>query len=98
MRAFAQAHGFAAHVAGMSQEEVSRRVAAGTLRDVLGVLPSLRAQVGEHFRVLEALAQEADVIVGAAVFIAGTSLAERFGKPYVYVALAPVVCREMTTA
>jgi UDP:flavonoid glycosyltransferase YjiC (YdhE family) len=86
---FVQSHGLEAHVAGMSYEEISRRVASGSLRDVLGVLPTMRAQVGQHFEVLEPLAREADVIVGASVFIAGTSLAERFGKPYVYVALVP---------
>ena len=90
-RGFAQAHGFDAHVAGMSYEEVSRRVASGRVRDVLSVLPSMRAQVPLHFAALEALARDADVLVGASVFMAGTSLAERFGKPYVYVALVPVM-------
>jgi vancomycin aglycone glucosyltransferase len=90
-QAFARAHGFEAHVAGMSYEEVSRRMASGRLRDVLGVLPSMRAQVGAHFDALEGLVRDADVVVGAAVFIAGTSLAERFKKPYVYVALVPVM-------
>lgn len=89
--AWVRAHGFEVHVAGMSYEEVSRRVASGSLRDVLSVLPLMHAQVGEHFRALEPLAAEADVLVGASVFIAGTSLAERFSKPYVYVALVPMM-------
>lgn len=87
----ARAAGFTPHLVGLNYEAVSKRIASGSLRDVLAVMPQMRAQVEVHFDALEPLSRDVDLVLGASVFIAGTSLAERAKAPYVYVPLAPTM-------
>src|SRR5713226_8820364 len=74
---------------GMDYEKLSHAVSTGRLLDILGALPDLRAEVARQGEAIEAAASQADVIVGASVLAAGSSLAERFGIPYVFFAFSP---------
>ena len=87
----ARGMGLAPHLVGLNFEAVSKRIASGSMRDQLAVLSQLRGQVEVHFDALESLAHGVDLVLGASVFIAGTSLAERARVPYVYVALSPTM-------
>ena len=74
---------------GMDYEKLSHAVSTGRLLDVLGALPDLRAEVARQGEAIEAAASQADVIVGASVLAGGSSLADRFGIPYVFFAFSP---------
>lgn len=80
-----------AFAVGMGFEEISRRASTGKLREILATIPLMRREIGVQFERLEAHAAEADVIAGAAVNAVGTTLGERFGKPYAYIAYCPQV-------
>ncbi len=74
---------------GMDYEKLSHAVSTGRLLDILGAVPDLRAEVARQGEAIEAAASQADVIVGASVLAAGSSLGDRFGIPYVFFAFSP---------
>jgi UDP:flavonoid glycosyltransferase YjiC (YdhE family) len=86
-----RAHGIEAHGAGLNFEELSKRVAAGSVREVLSVVPDVRSQGPAHLEALEPLARDADLLIGCSVFALGTTLSKRFDIPYVYFGLVPLV-------
>ena len=87
----AQGFGLEASVAGLNYEDVSRRAASGSIREVLAVAPLVKGEVEAQLRVLEPLADGADLVVGSSVFTAGAILSERLQRPYVFVAMFPVL-------
>ena len=80
-----------AFAVGRGFEEISRRAATGKLSDFFATFFAMLGEVRVQFEALDAHAGEADLIVGAGVNAANSSLAERFGKPYAYVAYCPQV-------
>lgn len=85
----ARAQGIEAQGVGLDYESISPRAAHGSLREMLGLLPLVRAQVGEQLAALEPAARGADVIVGVSVFMAGSLLAEASGRPFAFFGLGP---------
>jgi UDP:flavonoid glycosyltransferase YjiC (YdhE family) len=61
---------------------------AGNVRTVT-VLREARLMGRAHFAVMEPLVTESDLVVASGITVAGASLAERRGIPYVFVGLCP---------
>lgn len=78
----ALAHGFAFAGFGSPAREI---VSAGIFR------ANPVAEIAAQFRVLDEVARDADLIVGAGVPFAAPSVAEKRGVPYRYVAFVPTV-------
>lgn len=89
--AFARAFGLEAFPVGIDYEEVSRRAANGSFREVVGLLPMLRSEVAAQYDGLEAHAAQADVIAGSSVFTVGSLFSERFGKPSAFFMFCPAL-------
>ena len=75
---------------GGNVEELVRRGTnrAGNVRTVT-VLREARTMGHAHFAVMEPLVSESDLVVASGITVAGASLAERRGIPYVFVGLCP---------
>jgi UDP:flavonoid glycosyltransferase YjiC (YdhE family) len=77
---------------GGSVEELVRRGTnrAGNVRTVT-VLREARTMGHAHFAALEPLVARSDLVVASGITVAGASLAEKCGIPYVFVGLCPEV-------
>jgi vancomycin aglycone glucosyltransferase len=62
----------------------------GKVRPVI-VLREARTMGQEHFAALEPLVARSDLVVASGITVAGASLAEKYGIPYVFVGLCPQV-------
>ncbi len=76
-----RSYGFTFHGVGLDMEEFLRDVGI----NVFEGLRVLREHVGAQFQELAQPMDEADVIIGASLHVAGASYAEKSGKPYAYV-------------
>ncbi len=76
--------------AGGSVEGLIRRGTnrAGNVRAVT-VLREARVMGRAHFASMEPLVAHSDIVVASGITVAGASLAERYGVPYVFVGLCP---------
>ncbi|HLL84983.1 MAG TPA: glycosyltransferase [Longimicrobium sp.] len=74
---------------GIDYEEISRRGANGSFREMVGVMPLVRADVRVQLAAMEERAAQADLLVGSSVFTVGSVLSEMLGKPYVFFAYCP---------
>lgn len=89
--ALARSQGLEARPVGLDYEEISIRAGRGRLREMVSMLPLLRAEMRVQHQALEADARKADVIVAASLLLVGSAFAETLGKPYVFVCPVPQV-------
>jgi UDP:flavonoid glycosyltransferase YjiC (YdhE family) len=89
--ALARSQGLEARPVGLDYEAISVRAGHGTLWEMAGMLPLLRADMRVQHQALEADARVADVIIGASLLLVGSMLSEALGKPYVFVCPVPQV-------
>lgn len=91
--ALARAHGLDAFGVGLDYEEVLRRAAVGTFRELVGLMPLVRDQVPVQLEAMEAEVERADVIAGSTVCTVGSILGEAHKKPSAFIVFAPQMFR-----
>ena len=87
--ALARDAGFEAIPVGLDYEDISRRAATGSIRELLTLIPLLREEVRTQIGALEQHTAGVDLVVGSSVFAVGAVFAEVLRKPYVYFAFCP---------
>lgn len=86
---FARSYGLDAFPVGLDYEQVAKRAAHGSFREVMGVAKSLRAEVRVQLDALFDRASGCQLLVGSSVFAVGELLSQKLGIPYAFFAFCP---------